>query len=153
MKTIFDTVQLPAPKRSKFDLSHEKKATIPFGACVPTMAMEVLPGDSFKVDTNTLARFQALLSPIMHRVNLYTHYFYVRNTTITRQWTRFISYQGNRPRESTFQSILPYFTMAGARTQSVNGAGGNALKDGSLLDYLGFPTAPNDVNLVPDDLS
>lgn len=150
MKTIFDTVALQKPKRSKFDLSHEKKATIPFGALIPTMAMEVLPGDSFKVDTNTFARFQSMLSPVMHRVDLYTHYFYVRNAIVTRQWTRFISYQGNRPRQSTFQSILPYFTLQAAKAQGVNGGAGNALKDGSLLDYLGFPTAPNDVTFAAD---
>lgn len=144
---IFEQVQLIKPKRAKFDLSHERKMSIPFGALVPTFVSEVLPGDSFRVQSNILARFQAGLAPFMHRVNVYTHYFYVPYRILTPHWQRFITYQGNRPNLSTMVSPLPYFTIAMAKAGAVNGAVGNALKDGSLLDYLGFPTAPNDVAL------
>lgn len=148
MKTIFDSVLLRKPKRAKFDLSHERKMSIPFGALIPTMVVEVLPGDSFKVSTNTLGRFQSLLAPPMHRVNIFTHFYYVPYRILSRQWTRFINYQGNRPKQSTFQSESPQFSFGTARQTVVNGAAGNAIKDGSLLDYLGFPTMPNDVTAL-----
>lgn len=144
-RTIFDTVSLPKPKRSKFDLSHERKLTMPFGALIPTLVMETLPGDNFQFSANILARFQSLLTPPMHRVNIFTHYYYVPNHILSRQWKRFISYQGARPVQSTFQSELPFFTIGNARGTTVNGD--NPLRDGSLLDYLGFPTAPNDVTI------
>nr|QJB18745.1 MAG: major capsid protein [Microvirus sp.] len=146
-KNVFNTVALIKPKKAKFDLSHERKMSIPFGALIPTLVQEVLPNDSFKVDAKILTRFQALLAPQMHRVNVFTHYYFVPNRILSRSWTRFITYQGNRPQDSKQQSILPYFLLQDGRTQFVNGAVGNALKDGSLLDYLGFPTAPNDVTL------
>jgi len=146
--SIFNTVSLMKPKRAKFDLSHERKMTIPFGALVPTLVQEVLPGDSFDVNANVLARFQSMLSPMMHRVNVYTHYFYVSNRVLTRNWMRFISYQGNRPNLSQANTSSPFFTYSSARSAVTNGVAGNALKDGSLLDYLGFPTAPNDVSIL-----
>lgn len=144
-KNLFEQIQLFKPKRAKFDLSHERKMTIPFGALVPTLVEEVLPGDSFRVQSNILARFQALLSPPMHKVDVYTHYFYVPYRIVNRDFTRLMSFQGSRPNFTTAVSSCPYFTITLARAAAVNGAVGNALKDGSLLDYLGFPTAPNDV--------
>lgn len=119
--------------------------TIPFGALIPTFVSEVLPGDSFRVKSNIMARFQALLAPPMHRVNVYTHYFYVPYRIVNRSWQRFISYQGNRPNFTASQSTCPFTHISQIQSAVVNGAAGNALKDGSLLDYLGFPTAPNDV--------
>nr|DAR59431.1 MAG TPA: Major capsid protein [Microviridae sp.] len=145
---VFTSVQLRKPARAKFDLSHERKMTVPFGALVPTFVTEVLPGDSFMVDSKILARCQAMLAPPMHRVNVYTHFFYVRNSIMSRNWTRFISYQGNRPNNTVNQSSAPFFLLQNAIGANVNGAVGNAMKDGSLLDYLGFPTAPNDCTLV-----
>lgn len=145
---IFEQVQLFKPKRAKFDLSHERKLSMPFGALVPTFVSEVLPGDSFRVQSNLLARFQALLAPVMHRVNVYTHYFYVPYRIVNQDFARFINYQGNRPNLSVNVSSLPHFLIQNAASAVVNGAAGNALKDGSLLDYLGFPTAPNDVTFA-----
>lgn len=142
---LFEQIQLFKPKRAKFDLSHERKFTIPFGALIPTLVSEVLPGDSFRVQSNILARFQALLAPVMHRVNVFTHYFYVPYSILNQDFARFINYQGNRPNLSINVSSSPFFTLGNARDAVVNGAAGNALKDGSLLDYLTFPTAPNDV--------
>lgn len=146
-RKLFDQIQLFKPKRSKFDLSHERKMTIPFGALIPTLVMEILPGDSTRVQANILGRFQAGLAPFMHRVDVYTHYFYVPYRIVSSNFTRAINFQGNRPNLSTYESEMPYFTQGIARSASVNGAVGNGLKDGSLLDYLGFPTAPNDVTL------
>lgn len=143
----FSKVLLPNPQRSKFDLSHERKMTIPFGALIPTMVQEVLPGDSFQVTQDVLARFQALLSPVMHRVNVFTHFFYVRYGLVNEGFARFINYQGNRPNLTTNVTEAPYFQLDDARTADVFGVG-NALKDGSLLDYLAFPTAPNDATLA-----
>lgn len=145
---IFEAVQLRKPARAKFDLSHERKMSIPYGALVPTFVSEVLPGDSFQVDSKILARFQAMLAPPMHKVNVYTHFFYVRNAIMSRNWTRFISYQGNRPQVSINASSSPFFFLKNAISAVVNGAAGNAAKDGSLLDYLQFPTAPNDTVFV-----
>lgn len=141
---LFEQVQLFKPRRAKFDLSHERKLSIPFGALIPTLVSEVLPGDSFRVQANILARFQALLAPVMHRVNVTTHFFYVPYRILSQDWPRFINYQGNRPNLSINVSSTPFFTLGNARDANVYGVG-SALKDGSLLDYLGFPTAPNDV--------
>lgn len=152
MKNRFNSFLQVKPKRAKFDLSHERKMTIPFGALVPTFVMEILPGDSVRIQANILARFQAGLAPFMHRVNVTTHYYFVPYRILNRNFTRHITYQGNRPNLSKESAESPFSTWQQLRTSSVqnNGAAGIGVKDGSLLDYLGFPTIPNDVNAVAD---
>lgn len=147
MNNIFNQILVAKPKRAKFDLSHERKMTIPFGALIPTYVQEILPGDSMRFDQQLLARFQAMLAPPMHKVNVWTHVFFVPYRILNVDFTRFITYQGNRPNFSQAASVAPYFLYSDARTATIYGAAGTALKDGSLLDYLGFPTAPNDVTL------
>jgi len=146
--SVFENIQLLKPRRAKFDLSHERKMSVPFGALIPTFVSEVLPGDSFQYNANIHGRFQSMLAPPMHRVNVYTHCFYVPYRVVNANFTRFINYQGNRPNNTGSLSEAPYFLLNAARLANVNGSGQNALKDGSLLDYLGFPTAPNDVNVT-----
>lgn len=145
-RELFQTVLLPKPKRSKFDLSHEKKMSIPFGALIPTLALEVLPGDSFRINQEVFVRFQALLAPVMHRVNVTTHFYFVPYRILSQDFTKMMNLQGAIPQAAT-NGEFPYFTIDSARNANVYGVS-NALKDGSLLDYLGFPTAPNDTTLA-----
>lgn len=146
-KSIFQQIQIRKPARSKFDLTHERKMSIPFGALIPTMVQEVLPGDSFRVMQSMVARFQAMLAPPMHKVNIYTHFFYVPYRILNNEFVRFINYQGNRPNFSVGTgSQVPYFRYTDFFSANIYGVGA-AGKDGSLLDYLGFPTAPNDTTL------
>lgn len=144
---VFENIQLLKPKRAKFDLSHERKMSVPFGALIPTFVSEVLPGDSFQYNANIHGRFQAMLAPPMHRVNVFTHCFFVPYRILNRNFTRFINYQGNRPNLASQVAESPYFLLKDARGAITNGIPGAALKDGSLLDYLGFPTAPNETTI------
>ena len=77
--------------KNKFDLSCEKKLTTSWGKLTPFLVKEVVPGDSFKVDTEIFTRLAPMLSPIMHRVNIHTHYFYVPNRIMWDNWENFIT--------------------------------------------------------------
>ena len=61
------------PRRNAFNLSYESKLTLNMGELVPIMCMPVVPGDKFRVKTESLVRLAPLVAPMMHRVNVFTH--------------------------------------------------------------------------------
>jgi len=111
--------------RSNFDLSYQRKFTMEMGDLVPVMVQEILPGDTFKVSPECLVRFNPLVHPIMHEVNVYFHYFFVPNRLTFHGWEDFIT--GGR----TNTDVQVYPNMLAPN-------GGYA--EGSLGDYLGLPT-------------
>ena len=100
------------------------------GNLIPIMCNEILPGDSFRVQSSILVRMSALLAPAMHRIDVTVHYFFVPNRLIYKNWQNFIT--GGTDGQDI--SVAPYFTAPIA-----NGFDTNYLKSSSLLDYLGFP--------------
>jgi len=122
MSKIFENLRLSKPRYSAFDLSHEKKLSCEMSQLIPIMVEEVLPGDHFKVQTEVMLRFAPLIAPVMHRVNVYVHYFYVPNRIIWDEWEDFIT--GGQ--DGTSSPTMP--------TLAVGAAQGSP---GSLSDYFG----------------
>lgn len=79
--------------RSEFDLSHEHKLSFDMGQLVPIAAEEVLPGDTFIGSTSLLARVAPLVNPVMHRVDIRVHHWYVPNRLLmpNGEWEDFIT--------------------------------------------------------------
>jgi hypothetical protein len=111
----------PFNKRNKFDLTNEHKLTCDMGKLVPIYCQDVLPGDTFRVNTDMIIRLQALIAPIYHRVNVFTHFFFIPNRIVFDQWEDFIT--GGVEGNSTV--VRPTITV----TPTV----------GSLADYFGLP--------------
>lgn len=111
--------------RNLFDLSHEVKLTCEMGKLVPVLCEEVVPGDTFRVSTDMVVRMAPMLAPIMHNVNVYTHFFFVPNRIIFDKWEDFITGGVN----GTDSTVAPTITSP---------SGGFATS--SLADYLGVPT-------------
>lgn len=129
---IFDSIKPNKVKRNKFSLSHERKFSMNMGDLVPIMCQEIVPGDNFRVNTETLMRLAPMLAPIMHRVNVYTHYFFVPNRLVWPEWEDFIT--GGRL--GTSAPVMPFFLQ---NTSAVINSS-NYFLPGSLWDYLGLPT-------------
>lgn len=64
-------------KRSKFSLSFQRLQSINMGTLYPTGCLEVLPGDSFRIAQSAFTRFTPLVSPVMAKVDVRLHRFYV----------------------------------------------------------------------------
>lgn len=124
---IFDKVGISRPRYSSFDLSREQKLSCKMGDLIPTYLEEVIPGDQFSVNTEIMMRLAPLLSPVMHRVNVFMHFFFVPNRIIWNQWEEFITGGKDGLSDPTF----PVFVQPLVQT-------------GSLPDYLGIPTFSND---------
>ena len=134
----FQSVQVTRPKRNAFDLSHEKKLSCNMGELIPIYLEEIVPGDKFKVSSEILLRFAPLISPVMHRINVFTHYFFVPNRLTFSGWEDFITGGEDGTDNTTFPTVAcssfwwQYF--------------GN----GSLADYFGIPTVSAEpTNYVP----
>jgi hypothetical protein len=119
MANIFQSVRGNKPKRTAFNLSHDKKLTAKMGDLVPVLCEEVVPGDSFDIKTQSFIRMAPMIAPVMHKVDTYMHYFYVPNRIIWDKWEDFITGE-------TLETppILTSFQQVGK---------------GTLSDYFGLP--------------
>lgn len=131
----FTTVQLRKPPRSKFDLSHEKRLSTRMGKLVPVFVSEAMPNDTFRVNTEVMLRLAPLLAPIMHRVNVFVHFFFVPNRILWKDWETFIT--GGRLGTET-PPVPPNVAIT-----DLVGGGTGILDTGSLADYMGVGTIPD----------
>lgn len=128
MKHLFSQIPKAQISRSVFDRSHGWKSTFDSGYLVPFLVDEVLPGDSYKVKFNFLARLSTPVVPTMDNLFIDTFYFFVPYRLLWKHWQAFNGEQ-EYPGAST-DYLVPQ-TSAPAK-------GGFPV--GSLEDYMGLPT-------------
>lgn len=137
MANIFNSIRLKRPKRNVFNLSYENKLTMNMGELVPIMCMPIVPGDKFRVNTEALVRLAPLVAPMMHRVNVYTHYFFVPNRLVWDQWEDFIT----KGIDGEDAPVFPFLEVQDTFSVISNESLFRTLfTDSSLWDYLGLPS-------------
>jgi len=127
----FDRVELRKPKRSKFNLSHEKRLSTRMGKLTPIFISETMPNDTFTVNSEVMLRLAPLLAPIMHRVNVFVHFFFVPNRLLWEDWETFIT-GGRLGAEVTTPPVPPYVEYDDVLDRNLD-----FLDEGSVMDYLG----------------
>ena len=125
MKNFLNSVKVATLGSSVFDLTHDVKMSAKMGLLYPTLCMEAVPGDKFKLGCEALIRFLPLVSPVMHRYDVTMHYYFVPWRLL---WSNFEKYIA--PEE--WDSVAPAFP-----TVSIDVATYNAFP---LIDYLGLPS-------------
>lgn len=133
MANIFNSVKLKRPRRNVFNLSYESKMSVSAGKLIPIMCKPVVPGDKFRVNTEMLVRLAPLVSPMMHRVNVFTHYFFVPNRLLWNQWEDFITKGVDGSDAPAFPTLSLPSTVNTSTAHAIFG-------DRSLWDYLGLPS-------------
>ena len=116
--------------RSRFDRSSSLKTSFNVGDVIPFFLDEVLPGDTFSVDTSKVVRMQTLLTPMMDNVYLDTYYFFVPNRLVWNHWKEFCG-------ENTESAWIPETDYYMPQITSPATTGWTV---GSLADYFGIPT-------------
>lgn len=116
--------------RSRFDRSASLKTSFNAGDVVPFFLEEVLPGDTFSVDTSKVVRMQTLLTPMMDNVYLDTYYFFVPNRLVWDHWKEFCG-------ENTESAWIPQTEYTMPQITSPASTGWTV---GTLADYFGIPT-------------
>lgn len=129
MSRQFEKVQSAKPGYSQFDLSYDKKFTCDMGELIPTLCEEVLPGDIWQIGNMGVIRAQPLVGPIMHQIDVFFHYFFVPIRLLWSSWETFIT--GGVGGDDA--SALPRWSPS-------------SVAEGSLWDYMGFPTT-----ITPDE--
>lgn len=141
---IHNFAQNPEVKieRSRFDMNSNIKFTGNTGRLIPFYLLEVLPGDSFEVQTSLVCRLQTLIHPIMDNMFLDTYYFFVPNRLVWDHWKEFCGEPDRAwtpSREYTVPRIkldpMRYTTAESPNRPDWN-TFANYFKD-SALDYLG----------------
>lgn len=127
MQNLFDQIEVRIPGTSTFDLSHDLKTTLEMGKLVPTLCQEVLPGDRWQISSESLFRMMPMVAPIMHKVDIYMHYWFVPNRITWDGWETFIT---GGEEIGTAPRALPILNFSGL-------SGGIA--PSSLANYLGLP--------------
>lgn len=125
-------------KRSKFSLSHTKLLSCNTGYLVPIGLLEVLPGDTIQHNASVMIRCSPLLAPIMHRVDVRVHHWYVPHRLI---WAGFEDFITGGPDGNNTDDVP---------TVTLNDSGTGAVV-GDIYDYYGIPTGFNNltVNALP----
>lgn len=122
---LFTHIPFRRPKKNVFDLSHDVKLSLDMGQLIPIYVEDIVPGDKFRVRTEIMLRFAPMLAPVMHRVNVFTHFFFVPYRLLWKDWEDFIT--GGRT--GTASPVFPRAVV----TQS------GSVSKGTLFDYLGYP--------------
>ncbi|QRV61792.1 major capsid protein [Microvirus sp.] len=134
---LFNSVPAPKVGTSVFDLSHEHKLTCAMGQIVPVGVFEQIPGDIFTIKPSALIRTQALISPLMHRVDVSMNAFEVPYRILWDSFEDFIT--GGE--DGLAAPEMPYFTLSQIRERLYNNYQylNEEFGFGSLLDYMGVP--------------
>ena len=113
-------------QRSAFDRSWTLKTTCQASGLVPIFLDEVLPGDTFALNSTIFARVATPLVPAMDNLELSTQYFFVPNRLVWSNWEKFMGAQDN-PGDSISFTI-----------PQVSGGAGTSYAAMSLGDYFGL---------------
>ena len=116
--------------RSKFDRSSSVKTSFNVGQLIPFYIDEVLPGDTFAVDTSKVVRLQTLLTPMMDNLYLDTYFFFVPNRLVWQHWKQFMGENTDSAWIPQVEYSVPQITAPAETGWSV----------GTIADYFGVPT-------------
>lgn len=113
----------PDFKRNAIDLSRSNHLTTKIGQLTPVFMQEVVPGDSFHINTNFGFRFMPMAFPIQSNIRADIHFFYVRTRAV---WKNFQEFR--------------FDTTKGIKHPYISGQENKFFTNGTLSDYLGLPT-------------
>lgn len=141
MASLFQSIPLRPPRRNFFNLSHERKQTTDMMRLTPLMCEKVIGSDRFSVTSDILVRMMATVAPIMHNINIYTHFFFVPRRLLWDDWQNYIGggrdgqYNVPRPTLPLFRLILYFKDEIGWADKDIAACFGI----GGVMDYFGFP--------------
>jgi hypothetical protein len=132
-KNIFNSIQLKKPKKNFFDLTHDVKLSTNMGQLTPILTMEVVPGDSIELGCESIIRFAPMVAPVMHRMDVSMHYFFVPNRILWDNWEKFIT--NNGPNGTGPDIVAPYIELFDSPFFTPDRK--------AFLDYMGLPPVPS----------
>lgn len=145
---IFQSLSARRPQKSEFNLTHNRKFSFAPGNAIPILCQEVLPSDTWNVNHSAMVRFQPMIAPIMHMVDVCAHSFFVpsRLTMARGAFEVFITGgpKGDGKNAAGVTIEIPFFAVRGNDTPGPSYFSISEVADpGSLGDYLGMSYCTN----------
>lgn len=139
--------QIPEIKasRTRFNRDQTILTTFNSGRLIPFYVDEVLPGDTFNIDTSAIIRMTTPKYPVMDDAFIDFYYFYCPNRIL---WDNFKYFMG----EVEATPWMPKKTYATPKIKIQGTAEKPKPDENSILDYMGVPTKIKktfEVNALP----
>lgn len=128
--------QIPEMKasRTRFNRDQTVLTTFDAGKLIPFYVDEVLPGDTFNVDTSAIIRMTTPKYPVMDDSFIDIYYFYCPNRIL---WDNFKYFMGEV--EEVPWVPTKVYTVPQIKVNPVEGVLAKPA-EGTILDYMGVPT-------------
>lgn len=142
----FDQIPKTYISRSRFKRDQNVKLTFDAGKLIPFYVDEVLPGDTFSVDTIGLVRMTTPIVPVMDNCYLDVYYFFVPNRIVWDNWKEFCGENTAAAWAQKEVYSVPQINIGVGtidkdhKTQTKANA---TPAENSILDYMGIPTKIN----------
>ena len=139
--------QIPEIKasRTRFNRDQTILTTFDSGKLIPFYVDEVLPGDTFNVDTAAIIRMTTPKYPVFDDAFIDFYYFYCPNRILWDDFKQFMGEVENTPWMPTKDYKVPQIVVKGTAEEGLP-------KENSILDYMGVPTkvgAQFSINALP----
>lgn len=131
----FNNVPQTHVSRTRFNRDQNILTTFNAGELIPFYVDEVLPGDTFSVDTAAIIRMTTPKYPVMDDAYIDFYYFYCPNRILWQSFNFFMGEVDTTPWMPTKTYKVPKITI-GNGTSDLN----YGPQEGSILDYMGVPT-------------
>ena len=141
----FNKIPQMKASRTRFNRDQTILTTFDAGKLIPFYVDEVLPGDTFSVDTAAIIRMSTPKYPVMDDSFIDFYYFFCPNRILWDNFKHFMGEVEETPWMPTKTYTVPQIKING------NGAVAKP-NERSILDYMGVPTKinkPFSVNALP----
>lgn len=127
--------QIPEMKasRTRFNRDQTILTTFDSGELIPFYVDEVLPGDTFNVNTSAIIRMTTPKYPVMDDAFIDFYYFYCPNRILWDNFKYFMGEVESTPWMPTKTYKVPEIKIKGSAEM-------RRPHEGSILDYMGVPT-------------
>ena len=119
--------------RTRFNRDQTILTTFDSGKLIPFYVDEVLPGDTFSVDTTAIIRMTTPKYPVMDDAFIDFYYFYCPNRILWDNFKHFMGEVETTPWMPKKEYAVPKIKINGTEQTP-------RPLDGSILDYMGVPT-------------
>lgn len=139
--------QIPQMKasRTRFNRDQTVLTTFDSGKLIPFFVDEVLPGDTFNVNTSAIIRMTTPKYPVMDDAFIDFYYFYCPDRILWKHFKNFMGEIDSKPWTPAGSYRVPQIKIQGSESSPKP-------LEKSILDYMGVPTkvrAPFSINALP----
>lgn len=129
----FQNVPQMHTSRTRFNRDQTILTTFDSGRLIPFFVDEVLPGDTFQIDTSAIIRMTTPKYPVMDDAFIDLYYFYCPNRILWDDFKYFMGEVEDTPWAPTKEYRMPELACLGSEDNPVP-------YERSILDYMGVPT-------------